>query len=280
MSETIESLKASDLAEVGWSVCSAGEGATPYPWEKTIDWWLERWLKMSKGSDWVLRLEDDIVVGRYIGHNLTTWPAIKEPDFGMGLGFVFDGVVRDLGGVEFLPNKVVRAKARSFSGGQAQLMPSHLIPGLVDWISHHRNVDGIIQDANPVWFDTGITAALSALGYRTYLHVPSVVCTGSLSTTSAASNCERLDHNANRTWLADWERPSDYEKEFLSEMMLQGKRTRWAVLGDKSIVECSTPANLDPVAGPVTIHGHVGVLKSSCLYDSSAAARQALQLMK
>jgi hypothetical protein len=272
MTETLESLEASDLAGIGWQICSAGEGSTPYPWPKTVEWWMDHWLEMAKLGDWVLRIEDDVVVYPHIGHNLATWPAINEPDFGIGLGFVFDFAVRDLGGIEFLPNKVVRSKATAFAGGQVQLMPSSIIPQLVAHLRERMRTDERLPGPGPIWFDSIITQELYNLGKRTYLHVPSVARAGSLSTESSASLCERYDHYANRTAAPDWKRPDDYELEFLAESLLCDKRTRWAVLGDGSVVKCITPALLDPLAGPVTINGTPLVLRSSCLYDTSTAA--------
>jgi hypothetical protein len=273
--ETTASLDASDIAEISGNICVAGTGSKPYSWPETIDWWMEHWIAMAKLGDWVLRLEDDIIVNPYIGHNLATWPAIRERDFGMGLGFVMDDILRDLGGLEFLPNKVVRSKARSTPGGQAQLMPSRLIPQTIDWVRAHRyTLEGCNIDC-PAWFDTGITRALTELGYRTYLHVPSIVRTNAVSDESVASKCHR-EHHAHRTWLENWKRPEDYEEEFQAEVLLKDYRTRWAVTGDGTIIKCKSPARLDPVASLVTINGRGCAFQSSSLYDSQAEAYAAL----
>lgn len=277
LEETLQSLHQSDIPS--WEVFSAGKNGKPLSWHDTLLWWLDRWLDMSKRADWVLRLEDDIVVGKFIGHNFATWPAINESDFGMGLGFVFDSTVRDNCGIEFLSNGVVRAKAKGFAAGQAQLMRSdviqELVPKLQDVLTSDKLPPGYHPES-PVWFDVGITEQLYRLGYRTYLHIPSIVRTGTLSTTSVASNCERSDHYAHKTWRgADWKRPPD-SREVDAEIILRGTRTRWAVLNTGSIVACSTPANLDPKATPVTINGRFCVMRSDALFDSyeEASRRQ------
>jgi len=277
LDETLASIDQSDLPI--YRVLSAGEHGKPYSWTATIEWWLDRWLEMAALGEWVLRLEDDVIVSKHIRHNLETWPAILEPDFGMGIGFIFDWLVRDLGGIEFLPNKVVRSKAVAWAGGQAQLMPSRVTTQIVPLL--RSNLHSANRSAKPsaVWLDTIITQELTRNKYRTYLHVPSLVRTSSLSTISVASVCARSDHYATKTWLGDWIRPKDQEEEFQSEVLLCGKRTRWAVLNDGTVHRVSTPANLDPVAGPVTINGRLGVLRSSCLHDSSRAAYAAAATM-
>lgn len=51
-------------------------------------------LKQMAGAEtpWVIRLEDDVLVSRYLTHNFLSWPALNEPDFGVGWLFTSEMV--------------------------------------------------------------------------------------------------------------------------------------------------------------------------------------------
>ena len=271
------SLEASDLTRVGWEIISSKE---IIPWSKTIEEWCDWWkTAASKGKQWVLRIEDDVLVSPHIIWNTATWPALREPDFGVGLLFTFDHLIENLGGVGLLPNGVCYSKGQSFAGGQAQLIRSDLVPKIIDWLWANHKTSPIMAGWNwQEWFDVGITTAATLLGKRTYLHVPSLVNTGELSDISEASPGVR-DHRANRTWKPDWKRGVEDTKEFMSEMMLLGVRTRWAVLqptaGQFVVKEVLTPAGMAGNATSCTINGRGCVLRTSCIYDTQQSALRA-----
>lgn len=80
--ETRRSLEASDIGE-RYEVAQQRPELTPR----------EHFLELLDGAalaptEWVLRLEDDVLVNRHIISNLESWPAKTDPRF--GIGWLFD----------------------------------------------------------------------------------------------------------------------------------------------------------------------------------------------
>ena len=46
----------------------------------------------SVNTRWVIRLEDDVLVSKHLVHNFLSWPALREPDFGVGWLFTSEMV--------------------------------------------------------------------------------------------------------------------------------------------------------------------------------------------
>ena len=117
----------------------------------------------ESGVDYCLRLEDDVIVNRHILHNIRTWPALSEKNFGVGWLFVPPGVIEDevnrgkgpRTGTHFRNN-------RGMFGALAVLFPRDRIPLISP--KHLR-----------LGQDIAISAAMWDHGWRCYLHEPSLV---------------------------------------------------------------------------------------------------------
>lgn len=75
---TLESLKASDVGD-NYVLMEHPAGMPRCVFYGTV---LARMAKAA--TEYVFRLEDDVLVNRYLLHNTRTWPALKHPLFGAG----------------------------------------------------------------------------------------------------------------------------------------------------------------------------------------------------
>ncbi len=85
--ETLASLDRSD-AEGRYRIEREPEGAIAFAHHVAAFERAEKACQGADGARLVLRLEDDVIVNEHILHNLSTWPALREPDFGVGWLFL------------------------------------------------------------------------------------------------------------------------------------------------------------------------------------------------
>lgn len=128
---------------------------------------LDLLLWMSKSPEpWCLRLEDDILVNRYILENIAGWPAKDHPDFGAGWLFDPGGTTRTTH--DRLYGRI--GNDRWHSGElhccQAVLLKTEAIPVLrqfcADWFSRNPS------DAQ----DIALSRAVAFMGKRICVHAP------------------------------------------------------------------------------------------------------------
>ncbi len=200
---TLESLDASDL-KGRYEVLEAPMG------HPTVihAWWSETMRRLAsepffegKPPRFILRLEDDVIVNRHILHNVASWQALHEPNFGFGQLFNWDG--------DYPPRACMAAinrhgsverKDQEFYGAQGQLFLAEIIPQVADSFLHfgknfygedHFNLDGCV------------TRSVRSAGKVGYLHRPSLVnCHAACST--AASGYQHNGHFSKKSFSLDW----------------------------------------------------------------------------
>lgn len=115
-------------------------------------------------ADLVLRLEDDSLTNRHLKHNLTTWPAIHQPDFGAGWAMSPPLSIHDIIFQKRCDNPVRRKR---------------LIPVCVAVMFWRKDMDWVIAGCEK-WFreqggnamDFAMSDAVASAGKLNYLHDP------------------------------------------------------------------------------------------------------------
>lgn len=122
--------------------------------------------------DYVLVLEDDVTVGRYIRHNILSWPAIEVEDFAAGWVFVPDGVAddtnRQLGKPPFVRRvgELHAACAMVFSRSSLPWLREGVESVFLDW-----GIDAAGAPGRDLAVSRVISSARNAF---IYMHIPSL----------------------------------------------------------------------------------------------------------
>jgi hypothetical protein len=175
-------------------------------------WWCDTMVRLATepfegGSppDFVVRLEDDVVVNKHILHNIETWPSLQENDFGMGLIFNWDCLWPPLPQMQrWRKNGCLIRLDVDIACAQGQVFRADFIPSLVRRIPKS-------QTWFPPWhvvFDHVATRATRLAGKYVHVHLPSLV------------NCHRGCHvgvggdrrpgnYSNKTFHPTWKRGRD-----------------------------------------------------------------------
>ena len=167
---TLESLDASDAKGL-WTV-----ERQPDDCKNRIDFLLSTWEKYAARDDldYIIRVEDDVLVNKHIVHNATTWEAVHdEPLFGMGLLSVADGIMHDRQRLrQGVTGAIYRATADiHFSGANLFRMDTL------------RKILPIMHTVRKQWEgsnDFVMSAATFEAGLLTFLHEPSLAMSGIL----------------------------------------------------------------------------------------------------
>lgn len=122
-----------------------------------------RAMRDETDADLVLRLEDDALVNRYLRHNLTTWPAIRDTKFGAGWAMS-------------PPQSILDIIYRKRCDNPAK---KRLIPICVAVMFWRKDMDWVIEGCER-WFrkqrgtamDFAMSTAVADSGHKNYLHVP------------------------------------------------------------------------------------------------------------
>jgi len=175
-----------------------------------MQWWREsmlamRELALSEGKTFIVRLEDDILVNRHLRHNVASWPALKDPRFGMGSLFVPnyfqqrpDMLIKSHPSGEYFRN------IPEMEGAQGQVFRTDLIASQLDRIGMAYIEKGYPLEAE-VDFDVGITCATWLCGRRTFLHFPGLVDVSSVSKRSTLRDIEQ-EVSGSVAYNPDWKR--------------------------------------------------------------------------
>ncbi len=162
--ETIASVEASDLRQ--YEVRLHPDHLTPAEIE---EWWEDCLLDAAGRSPYFLRLEDDVLVGASIRHNILTWPALGEADFGVGCLMWLRGWGE--------PPADGRSPNFRKTTGPGQVWLSEHVPAIVEAMRAIRSEPGY-QRFRRLDFDWIVALAVQRLGLRVYVHTPSLVdCT-------------------------------------------------------------------------------------------------------
>lgn len=177
-------------------------------------WWKEQWFSIAEqakasGCRYVLRLEDDIVVNRHIRHNVLTWPALQQDDFGYGTLFCPD--YWGFGGALLQIDKDLTARRGDLSeGAQGQVLKTEHILETIQQTDEARNRDGQIV---PLSFDWSVSRAAAQLGRTSYVHLPALVNVTEISLRSSLSRHLPTDTSETHCWGTKqfsprWKRPT------------------------------------------------------------------------
>jgi len=169
-----ESIAQSDIMvfDQDYEVACEPPGMRRY--EKLL-FWLMALLRHARRGKYVLCLDDDVIVNRHILHNLASWPALEDPNFGMGVAFC--------GGMVLEPPLIQtpygwRRERALTPQSQAHFYRSEILTEATMriWdVLHKEGYRGIKIEKIVYRFDGNITAAFGALRRRIYVHRPSLV---------------------------------------------------------------------------------------------------------
>lgn len=162
--ESKQSILSSDI---GWHYYLMEQGAQTDP----RDHFLDVMHAMSQSStEWVLRLEDDVIVNRHIIKNITDWPAKQQESFGAGWLFDAGGTTRNTH--DRIYGRVGRDKWHS---GQLHCCQAVLL----------RTVDvPLLKTYCKAWFDANpgvlaqdiaLSRAVAVMGKKICIHAPPLV---------------------------------------------------------------------------------------------------------
>lgn len=163
---TIDSIELSDIGARFVVVTDRKKRVFPQDYDALQQWWERSWREMAeaarlRGCNWLLRLEDDIEVNRYILRNVCSWRAPRSSRFGLGNLFIPErdyptAIDQESGEHYYLDPEV--------AGAQAQLVHVELVAPLLDRVS-----------AAAPCFDKCLSRAAQSLGKRVFCHRPSLI---------------------------------------------------------------------------------------------------------
>jgi len=206
LAPTLESLDASDLAgkyEVLESPMFNREGG-----EVTEQWYKDTLVRLAaeplpetgKPPDFVVRFEDDVIVNRYILHNLQTWGALRKSEFGLGVLFVWDQ--------QWPPRPCMQRWDRDgnlcrldldICCAQGNVYEAKHVPVVMDFLERAQGCAGVGHGS--ATYDNATTRATRMAGKYVFLHLPSLVnCHGG----SKESTFGSRGHSSDRTFDLNW----------------------------------------------------------------------------
>lgn len=180
--------------------------------QKFKDWLIEKLLLAASKAEFFVRFEDDIEVNKNIMHNISTWSALDEPDFGMGLLYVNKSII-DPRGWHMLarsPKGELKRRYRWTEGAQAQIFKSSLMPAILENFNKEIETMGHQCCLDPDYCipDFSVSTGVYELGKSVYIHSPSLVQHNGI--VSAFSNGQTAkDPILARNYDPDWKRPEE-----------------------------------------------------------------------
>lgn len=262
-----ESIEASDLGSAIEIVCPA---------KGTLE--IERWnraklLELSGKFEWIVRIEDDVVINKHIVHNLETWAALYTgEDFGVALLHLNKFYWQDT-------NVVSRMRRDRRSG--SLWLDQRLVCGAQGQVFNSDVFSKEIYPRLPLMtgaeMDTGMTGAVYDAGLRTYISYPDMVEQSDIAADSAightASDAKygsdnfSLDYRSEESPSFD-RRPVDRFGKFYSAYFVNAK---------KEVVAVDVPIVADVIPAGVIWARHRGapiMVKSKNLFWSLKEAKQ------
>lgn len=191
--ETRTSIEDSDIGE--YRLSYQPENQTPR------EHFLSLMKRMSEvDTDWALRLEDDVLVNRFICKNIMSWPAKHERDFGAGWLFDAGGTTRTTH--DKLYGRL--GKDRWHSGQlhccQAVLLRTRDIPAIrshcAEWFT---NTPGELGQ------DIAMSRAVAAMGKRICVHGPPLA-EHLIRYSSTLGHARTRSHTTEGAFQVDWVR--------------------------------------------------------------------------
>lgn len=220
-SKTRASIEASDIGNRYTTAIDTNFWKFPADYPKLQLWWEEHMLKMAdlalaNNCLWMLRLEDDIVVNKHIVHNVSSWPALNDPFFGIGTLFYPNYWER-------IPWAFKKSKhsgeifrdSKSVEGAQGQLIRADRVHELIP-LTRKARAQKLRNKPTDVSFDWSISRAAFLLGHttygaplRTFVHEPSLVDVHQESCNSLINNIKsdpKFHYWGDHKFDASWKR--------------------------------------------------------------------------
>ena len=189
--QTLESIQGSDIDD--YEVMEHPEGMSLYDFFLSV----MRCLRDS-GADYGVRLEDDALVNRHFIHNIRTWGALNEANFGAGWLFASQGMFNDRGKLQrSMPSGELYRNTREIHCALAVLLP---IPLLRDELYAHM----VAKGKQPQ--DFAMSGAVWDGGRRCYLHSPPIAENVFAPSVRGHTNHTRYGHCAGSYFKPDFKR--------------------------------------------------------------------------
>src|SRR5690606_38757116 len=126
--------------------------------------------------EWILRLEDDVLVNRYILHNLCTWPATQHPKFAFGTLFMPDYWHRTPRIFRKEPDESCMYRdTKEVEGAQGQFVRVSTFERYLNGVPKARRDRGLAKPTNHSSFDLALSRAAWAYEKRVFVHSPALV---------------------------------------------------------------------------------------------------------
>lgn len=165
--ETIESVEASDIGH-DYEVAMHPAGMS------LNDFFYAVLKRMSEATtEYVIRLEDDALVNRHILHNVLSWPAVQDPEFGGGWLFVPHGLMGPswFSAHRMTKNGEMYRTKFPLHSSVGYMFKTETLPKIIE--AMHTYDDD--KRYNGGMMDFGVSLAIEKLGLKLFLHVPSLV---------------------------------------------------------------------------------------------------------
>jgi hypothetical protein len=141
--------------------------------EQIEAWWEGMLIRASQKSDFFLRLEDDVVVCKTIQTRILDWGALKEPDFGVGILYRWEGSPDHPGCVD-RTGAFPKITDYFHMAAPGIVFRSEKVSEILDQIHQIRGTREFSR-SGLLNLDTVVGQACRRLGLSVYLHEPSLV---------------------------------------------------------------------------------------------------------
>ncbi len=194
LARTLDSLRQSDVG-TDFSVFSHP------PRMAFLDFFVACFEAVGTDRRYVVQIEDDVVVNQHLLHNLRNWTARRDPQFGVGYGFVSQGVAGDRGRQARSALGIYRS-CEFTHGSCLALVPAAEVPALC------AAMRARMVPKTPPQFggDLLLSGAVWDWSKRVYLHEPALAETD-IGTSSIRCHPVTPDHAAQDNFHPRWRSP-------------------------------------------------------------------------
>lgn len=262
LGKLLQSLHDSDLSEYQVRSCPAkGLG-------NVEDWFIAQLDELTQKDEWVLRMEDDIIVSPHLAHNVRAWPARRCPYFGIGLLFRFSWYQDDCRHWRVDAATGSRYyRHQHVSGAQMVLYRSEVWPRIRARLPLQR---GSLMDL-------GVTEAVWREGLRTYVHTPSQAQTvEAVSRAHCLHMSGQQDHHA-PDFDPDYRRPDGEKQDQVVLRWSGGRVNRFLPRSDGGVLEVQALPGDSGVGFGDSVGRRVLINYDRLLDDEGEARRVAAQ---
>lgn len=167
-------------------------------------WWSDTVTAVSQNGDpeaWLIFFEDDVdQLNLHVRHNIENWPALDEPDFGLGWLIVPNGVLTDKGRLGRTASGAYFRKWPALHNSAVVLVQRKTLRRLTDDVAQnagaYQTCDYAGNWSNATSYagyplastDIGWTWGITNIGLKTYIHNPGLATTDEITGFSFVQN--------------------------------------------------------------------------------------------